>query len=192
MTGSPLTVSVAVAASDTAAVWAGKVRTALAANTVIAARFAVSGASTAIILTRRPAASIPVGSTTVDIYPANDSTLNIALDNGTSTGITPAATSANTTTGVATSGARIFDGDGKDWEGNALDAITLVYGLLVSVSQSSIGEVSLTFPATSHFYELAPGQNLLETSIDGKSKGSLTLQSLAGAADVTLTVIGAV
>lgn len=87
MTGSPITLSVAVTSGDTAAVWAGKVRTALAANATIAAFFTVSGATTAIILTRTQSA-------------ANDATLNISLDNDTSTGITTAATSANTTAGV--------------------------------------------------------------------------------------------
>lgn len=88
LSGSPLTVSVAVTAGDTAATWAALVRTALAANDAVAAKFLVSGSTTAIILT-----AIERG--------ANDSTLNISLDNGTCTGITTAATSANTTAGIA-------------------------------------------------------------------------------------------
>ena len=87
--GSPLAISVPITSGDTASVWAGKVRTALAANLAIAKRFAVSGTSASIILTSRQAA-------------ANDSTLNIALANGSpSPGITPATTSADTTAGVA-------------------------------------------------------------------------------------------
>lgn len=88
MTNSPKTVSVAVLNTDTAAVWAGKVRTALAADSDVASFFNVGGSSTAIALTARTAA-------------ANDGTMNISLDNGTCTGITTAATSANTTAGVA-------------------------------------------------------------------------------------------
>lgn len=87
LTGSPITVSVAVANSDTAAAWAAKVRTALRANSVIASAFIVSGSSTSIVLTAR-------------VKAANDATLNISLDNGTCTGITTAATSTNTTAGV--------------------------------------------------------------------------------------------
>jgi hypothetical protein len=87
MTGSPKTINVAVLNNDTAAQWAVKVRAALALDADVTALFDVSGATTAIILTRK-------------INAANDATLNIALDNGTCTGITTAATSANTTAGV--------------------------------------------------------------------------------------------
>ncbi len=88
LTGSPLTIPFAVVAGDTAAAWAAKARTALAANAAVAALFTVSGSTTAIILTK-----IATG--------ANDATLNIALDNDTSTGVTTAASSADTTAGVA-------------------------------------------------------------------------------------------
>jgi hypothetical protein len=88
MTGSPKTINVAVAENDTAATWAGKVRSALAADTAVAALFDVGGLTTSIVLTRKTPA-------------ANDATLNISLDNGTCTGITTAASSANTTAGVA-------------------------------------------------------------------------------------------
>ena len=89
ITGSPITLAVAVVQGDTAATWAGKVRTALAANGPITALYTVSGATDQIILTRISKA-------------ANDATVNISLDNGTSTGITPAPTSANTTAGSLT------------------------------------------------------------------------------------------
>lgn len=90
MTGSPKTISVAVLNGDTAAQWADKVRTALAADSAVAALFTVGGSTTAITLTRNSPAGV-----------GNDATLNISLDNGTCTGITTAATSANTTAGVA-------------------------------------------------------------------------------------------
>lgn len=79
---------VAITNGDTAATWAGKVRTALAADTDVNTYFNVGGSSTSIVLTARTAA-------------ANDSSLNIAIADTGSTGITPAATSANTTAGVA-------------------------------------------------------------------------------------------
>lgn len=90
MTGSPITVAVAVLETDTASIWAGKVRTALDLEGDITAMFAVGGSGTAITLTRLTEA-------------ANDATLNISLDNDTCTGITPATTSADTIAGVLTS-----------------------------------------------------------------------------------------
>lgn len=88
VTGSPITVPVAVLNTDTASAWATKVRTALGLNAAITALYTVGGSTTSITLTR----TIPA---------ANDATLNISLDNGTCTGITTALTSANTTAGVA-------------------------------------------------------------------------------------------
>lgn len=138
---SPKTFAVAVLNTDTASTWAGKVRTALTADANISAAYTVSGAGASIVLTAKVAV-------------ANDATLNISLDNGTCTGITTAASSANTTAGVATgagnatvtvTGARISgsplavsvavaDGDvAATWAGkvrtalNALTAITSVY-----------------------------------------------------------------
>jgi hypothetical protein len=133
MTGSPLTISVPVVLGDTAAVWAGKVRTALAADATIAARFTVGGTTTAISLTRL---SATVGG--LPIRSANDATLNIALANGTCTGITAAPTSANTTAGVATSGVTLYDGDGKDFEGNDLPLVSEIYAQLIVVSSGDV------------------------------------------------------
>lgn len=86
--GTPLTIPVAALITDTAATWAGKVRTAMAATAAVTALYTVGGASTSITLTRTVAT-------------ANDGTLNIALADGTSVGVNAAATSANTTAGVA-------------------------------------------------------------------------------------------
>ena len=119
MTGSPLAVTVPILSGDTAATWATKVRTALAANATIAARFTVSGATTAIILTRKPGEVLTDGVNTVNLFVATDATLNVAIAAGT-TGITAAATSANTTAGTATSGVHVHDGNGEDFEGVAI------------------------------------------------------------------------
>lgn len=87
LTGSPILVPVAVLNGDTASDWAAKVRTALRANSVIRSMFEVTGSGTSIILTKWA-------------KEANDGTLNIAIAaNGT--GVTDAASSANTTAGVA-------------------------------------------------------------------------------------------
>jgi len=115
MTGSPLAVTVPILNGDTASVWAGKVRTALTANATIAARFTVSGTTTSIILTRKPGEVLTDGVNTVNLFVANDSTLNIALAGPA--GVTTAGTSANTTAGTVTSGVYILDGDAKDFEG---------------------------------------------------------------------------
>ena len=87
VSGTPVTLSVAVALNDTATLWAAKVRTALAANAAISAEYLVSGSTTSIVLTRK-------------VLGLHDDTLNISLDNGTCTGITTAATSVNTTAGL--------------------------------------------------------------------------------------------
>jgi len=115
ITGSPVTLSVAVSNGDTAATWAGKVRTAIAANTAIAAAFTVSGSSTSIAITAKIAA-------------ANDATLNISLDNGNSTGITIATTSADTTEGVVGTGAKSVRIWGVDQNGISANEVVRLQG----------------------------------------------------------------
>ena len=79
-------------APDTASAVGGKIRTALIADADIGdvgtGFFTVTGAGANIILTAK-------------VNAANDATLNVSIDNGTCTGLTPAPTSANTTAGVA-------------------------------------------------------------------------------------------
>lgn len=87
MTGSPKTLSVAVEDADTATVVAGKVRAALGVDDDVTAVFSVGGTGANVVLTALQSA-------------ANDATLNIAYDNDTCTGLTPDATSNNTTAGV--------------------------------------------------------------------------------------------
>jgi hypothetical protein len=86
-----IVLAVPVELDDAANDIAAAIRTALAANADIAAHFTVSGESAAVILT----AKVPA---------ANDTTLNIAIADGTgegaSVGVTTAANSANTTAGV--------------------------------------------------------------------------------------------
>ena len=87
LTGSPLVLAVPVLNTDTATIVAGKIRTALNADVNIATWATVGGTGTAVSLTKLDAE-------------ANDSTMNIAYTNGTCTGLTPDATSANTTEGA--------------------------------------------------------------------------------------------
>jgi len=74
-------------AGATAAEVAAEIRAALAADADVAAFFTVGGSGATVVLTRLRSA-------------ANDATMNIAIDNDTCEGLTPAATSANTTAGV--------------------------------------------------------------------------------------------
>lgn len=129
LTGSPLDITFAVT-DEVAADWAELARTAIAANEDVAAMFDVSGTSTAIILTRKVLATYAVGTDSLIMAYANDATLNIALDNDTSTGITTAATSANTTTAVEADGAYIWNDD-IDYEGFALASPTAIYALAI-------------------------------------------------------------
>jgi hypothetical protein len=87
MSGTPKTISVAVLNGDTADVWAAKVRAALLADAAVTALYTPGGLDDKIVLTRK-------------INAANDASLNINLNNDTCTGITPAASSENTTAGV--------------------------------------------------------------------------------------------
>jgi hypothetical protein len=136
MTGSPLAITTAILNGDTAAVWAGKVRTSLAANTTIAARFTVSGTGTSIILTRKPGTVLTADNETVNLFLASDASLNIALAGPA--GVTAASTSANTVAGTVTSGVLIRDGDAKDFEGVTIPTCVPKAVLLVNGGTSAL------------------------------------------------------
>ena len=193
MTGSPKTISVPVLVGDTAAVWADKVRVALAADTAVTALFAVSGTSTSIILTRKSTATYAVASASVPLYAANDSTLNISLANGTSTGITTAATSANTNAGILSAGVYLQDGDGKDFEGGTLTAIAAnrLAGLLINNQSVSTGDILVSTAATLVDFPVQPDGNLQVTAKNcDQSLETLTI-SAATPAVVSIVACGA-
>jgi len=87
VTGSPLAVSVPVLVDDTPTIVAAKAAVVLNANAAVSAHFTATSSTADLILTAKKSA-------------ANDATLNIAFTNGTCTGLTPNATSTNTTAGV--------------------------------------------------------------------------------------------
>ena len=180
MDNSPKTIAVAVTSGDTASVWAGKVRAALAADVDVSAVFSVSGTSTAIVLTVKE-----IGGLSIPIYPGNDATINVALDNGTCTGITPAPTSADTTAGVATSGCTIYDGDGKDFEGATIPTIAELKAILM---QSNNGVCSYS---TSSYGTLGTFKS---GGIPLLSDSSILLDDVtfepASVCDIKITVIG--
>jgi len=163
ITGSPLAVSVAVVSGDTASVWAGKVRTALNATAAITSVYTVGGSTTSIVLT--------------ETDPENDDpTFNIALANGTCTGITAAPTSANTVTGVG--GVKLTNntGDGKDFEGVSLgtDMLTL-FGVLIKSAEG-------TFE-----WDLATGTQFGEVNTTGSGAFIFSPTTSIGAGDLVIT-----
>jgi phage tail sheath gpL-like len=86
---SPKVYQVPVAAADTATQVAGKIAAVLQADATITALFTVTTSTNTVVLT------------CVAPFRANDTTLNIAIANGTCTGLTAAPTSVNTTPGVS-------------------------------------------------------------------------------------------
>lgn len=102
MPNSPKTFSVAVSLSDNASTVAGLIRTALAFDADVTATFAVSGATDKVILTAH-------------ITQANDTTLNISIDNDTCTGLTAAPTSANTQAGSGIANSYATLAEYKTW-----------------------------------------------------------------------------
>jgi hypothetical protein len=89
LSGSPVTYNIPVTtASNTASLVAAVCRAYLQTQTALTDLYTVGGSGATIVLTALTQA-------------ANDSTLNIASATGTATGITTAATSTNTTAGVA-------------------------------------------------------------------------------------------
>ena len=171
ITGSPLTISVAVANTDTAATWAGKVRTALSATAAITAQYTVGGATTAIALTR------------IDKR-YNDATLNISLANGTCTGITTAATSTSTTAGVNPAKCWRIPGLGYDsdnFEGAQLASVGGYYGYHIRHTAGS-GEIEIT--KSDSLLTDTIGAN--EFSLKGTS-GDVGMFSLSSSSFITLT-----
>ena len=193
MTGSPKTISVAVLNGDTAAVWAGKVRTALAADAAVSALFVVDGTTTAIRLTRKPTATYTVGTASVPLYADNDSTLNISLDNGTCTGITTAATSANTTSGLLAAGVYLLDADGKDFEGATLTAIAAgrLGGLLISNQSASTADILVSTAATLVDFPVSPDGSLQMIAKNCDQALEVLTITAATAAIVSIVVCGA-
>ena len=120
-------INVTVALADTAILVAGKARTTLAADVDVNAFFNVGGTGTSIILYAKTAA-------------ANDTSMNLAMIDGTSIGITTAGSSANTTAGD-TSTYCIYDTasdtnqTGTTTSGNkVISGLTSTAGLIVGMT----------------------------------------------------------
>jgi hypothetical protein len=159
--GSPLTVSVAVLNTDTAATWAGKVRTALGAVTAITSLYTVGGTTTAISLTR-----------IVKRY--NDDTLNVSLGNGTCTGITAAPTSVGTTQGINPAKCYRINGTtyvGDNFEGADFANSNNILGLQVRHTAGN-GTFAISNPNFSDILE--EGEVLQKSTSTSGGLGSIT------------------
>ncbi|MHB1420103.1 MAG: hypothetical protein ACYCX4_11075 [Bacillota bacterium] len=121
MTGSPKTLSVAVALNDDASTVASKIRTDLSGDVNVGAFFDVSGTGADVILTAKAVA-------------ANDATMNISIDNGTCAGLTPAPTSANTRAGNTTSDTIKAKSLGREVISGVIDADTALTKIMAYVS----------------------------------------------------------
>lgn len=194
LTGSPLDIPFAVANSDTPTLWTVKAKAALNANAAVTALFTIGGTSTSISLTRKPTATFTVPSGTLPLYAANDATLNIAIANDTSAGITAAATSTDTTAGVVTSGVKIYDGDGNDAEGVPLPASTKIRGIRIDNAYltSNTDKVTVTSSggdafkvAAGEIHQRVNTQNVTLPQID-----TLTISPVTGPSDITVIVAG--
>jgi hypothetical protein len=184
MTGSPLNVPVALVTGThtTAALIASAARAALSANAVVAARFSIGGTGANIVLTRKPTSTHTVPTGTLNLYAANDTLLNLAIPAGL--GVTLAASSANTTLGVVSDGVKIYDGDGKDFEGDALATISAFYGLLAT------GTGSISYASSTSVYKGGVGNGSMFLQSIGDMPLTFT-SSHSEAAELTITVIGA-
>lgn len=172
LSGSPKAVSVPVLSGDTAAVWIAKAKAALEADSSISAMFtfSISGASSnRLTITRRPAYTNANVSPAINYYLANDSTLNMAVANGTCSGITAVATSTTSTAGVATSGIKLVDADGKDWEGNGFSIDTYVYGILI---ENISGDTHFTNDSGASI-KLTTGNKMLISGNEGNAISSI-------------------
>jgi len=153
MTGSPKAYNVPVLLNDTAVQCAAKVVDVLNADAAFTAMFtaAVNGAD--IVVSRI-------------IEAANDGTMNVALANGTCTGITAAPTAANTTAGAASGNAMTLNVEIQSPNGDWHPAVA-------AVAISTAGaQAPIRFE---HF------GNAIRARLSSWTAGQLTLTGLKGA-----------
>ncbi len=174
LTGSPITIPVALTTvtHTTATLIATAIKTALIANAVIAAQYTPNSSGAAVTLT--------------DLTKrANDATLNIAIPAGL--GISAAASSANTTAGVAVSMAYKRSGtvwDATDAEGVPLAVATKLYSVLMTCSAAS-GALNAEVAGEIKQY-FAPFASLETTTTGAHSWGVVQVEFTAFAADLTV------
>ena len=119
--------------------------------------------------------------------------MNISLDNGTCTGITTAASSANTTSGTLTAGVYLLDGDGKDFEGVTLSAIASnrLGGVLISNQSTSAGDILVSTVSTMTELPVQPDGSLQVTAKNCDQPLEVLTISAASSAVVSIVAVGA-
>lgn len=176
VTGSPLTVVVPLTtASNTATLVAAALAAGLAANTAIAAVWTVTSTGASVIVTRKSDAN--------GYKYANETSTNLAIPSGL--GISAAPLSTISPTGVVSSGVRITDGDGKDFEGVTLVSMATLYSLEINVTSgsASAGNGTQVLTTPSKFWNSSGITGSLLTA-------DLVITATAAATNGTVTVIG--
>jgi hypothetical protein len=112
---SPITLSVPVVAGDTPTLVAGKIRSIILLEDKITSLYNVGGTGATVTLTKK-------------VQAANDTTLNISIDNGTCNGLTTASSSADTTAGLAGTGAHQIEIIGINENGKEITEIVNLNG----------------------------------------------------------------
>lgn len=184
MLGSPLAFIVPVTEGSTEITWAQSVRDTLNANAAFSAALTAGGTGANIVLSVKPYRTFTVPGGMINQWPSNDTALNIAIANGDGTGITPVVTSTNTTAGIATSGCVIFDGDGKDFEGETIPTIGTIYGMQISNEGDPADVVS------SWMYAVISNNGKFLRSGDNVLVDSSTVVQSEFSSHVTICVVG--
>ena len=157
MTGSPKAISVPLTTGThtTAALIATAIAAGLNADTAYAALFTATSSGATVITTGKASSTYTLNGTSIPVYPATIANLNVALAGGL--GITAAATSADTTAGVATAGCIVPDLDGNDYEGEATGGLASVDAVYIKNAATSKASALLTQSTVLTDYPLSPG-----------------------------------
>lgn len=188
LAGSPLNIAVPLVTGThtTAALIATAARNALLSNAAVIASFSIGGTGADIVLTRLPTSTHTVPTGTLNLYADNDASLNLAIPAGL--GVTAAASSANSVAGVISDGVKIYDGDGKDFEGDALASISSISAVLFKSSGGSLsfaGNASDSFAISENTGVQFFGSDTEPLGIDDAFAVTASSPS-----DLTITVIG--
>jgi len=179
MTGSPkaITVALTTTAHTTATLIATAIAATLNADTAYSALFTATTSTNTVITTRN--------ASSLGILPADDATLNVAIAAGL--GVSAAASSANTTAGVASSGANISDGDAKDFEGITIPTIVTLKGFW---AKCVTGGVTMT--STNEDAKLRAGEYRVAANDTNSLSDLLTTLTFNATSDsdVYITVVG--
>jgi len=157
MTGSPKAISVPLTTGThtTATLIATAIAAGLNADTAYAALFTATSSGASVITTGKASSTYTLNGTSVPIYTATIANLNVALAGGL--GITAAATSADTTAGVATAGCIVPDLDGNDFEGEATGGLASVDAVYIKNAATSEANALITQSTVLTDYPLSPG-----------------------------------